>query len=683
MKCKRIIALLGALALLLGLLSGCGGGDSGGSSAAAPSAEEPVQASGPDTAEEPQDNAPAEAGPASEGEYAVTLEGDKITCGDGVVSGSTVTLTKAGTYRVTGSLSDGQIIVEAGKEDDVVLILDGVNIACSTGAPIAVMQSGNATIELAEGTENTVTDGANYVFPDPAVDEPDAAIFSKDDLIISGGGKLTVNGNYDMAIHSKDDLDILEGTLVVTSVGDGLKGKDSVTIQGGDVTITAGGDGIQASNDTEKGDVTISGGTLKIECTEDAVKAEHSLYVSGGTIDITAGNDGLKAKNTIGDGGLYVSGGDITIDCQDDATQSEGVLDVADGIIHIVTRDGSMNAPAHQEGFGPPGWFNDTVSDEETSAKGLKALGDITISGGEITIDAYDDAIHSDASVTISDGAVMTLSTGDDGIHATDTLSIQGGDITIRKSYEGLEGLYIDISGGSIDLTADDDGMNANGEEMWGFGGPGGPPGFGGGSAEGSDTLEDANTYLHISGGEIRVNAYGDGLDSNGFLLVEGGEIYVSGPSTSMNGSLDSGSTARINGGTIIAAGASGMDETFDAESSQASIRCTLATWLTADLTITLTDEAGTVLMEHTFDFPDKYLTSVVISCPALQEEGTYYLTCGQENLTIEMTGVNTSVRQSASGSPETTASGGFGGGPGGGPGGFGGPPPGGPGRRP
>ena len=242
MKHKRIIALAGASALLLGLLAGCGGGDSASAPAEAASASEAAEASSP--AQEVQDNAPAEAGPASAGEYAVTLEGDKITCNDGKVSGSTVTLTKAGTYRISGSLSDGQIIVEAGKEDDVVLILDGADITCSTGAPIAVMQAGNASIELAEGTENTVTDGANYVFPDPATDEPDAAIFSKDDLIISGGGKLTVTGNYDMAIHSKDDLDILEGTLVVTSVGDGLKGKDSVTIQGGDVTITAGADGI-------------------------------------------------------------------------------------------------------------------------------------------------------------------------------------------------------------------------------------------------------------------------------------------------------------------------------------------------------------------------------------------------------------------------------------------------------
>ena len=355
--------------------------------------------------------------------------------------------------------------------------------------------------------------------------------------------------------------------------------------------------------------------------------------------------------------------GEITIDAQGDAIQSDGDMTVEGGVIGAVTLGGSANAPEHAGDFfgGPPGWFNDTTSEDETaSAKGIKAAYDLTITGGRISLDTYDDAIHADGNVTISGEPFIGVATGDDGIHANETLTIEGGDIQITQSYEGIEGLFIEISGGDIYVKASDDGMNANGDEMFG-------PGFGG-LAGVSGELEDANTYLHITGGHVLVDAAGDGLDSNGLLLVEGGDIFVSGPSNSMNGALDSGTTARITGGKVVAIGASGMDETFDSESTQPTIKCTFNTYLDGSDPVTLTDSSGNAIAEFSIEVEGKRYNSVVISSPDLTIGETYTLTCGEETVEIELTDISTTVRQTAAGSSETSASGGFGGfgGPGG-----------------
>ena len=496
-------------------------------------------------------------------------------------------------------------------------------------------------------------------------DEPDAAIFSKDDLAIEGEGSLAVRGNYDMGIHGKDSL-FLNANVTVDAVGDGVKGKDAVYLADCELTVTAGGDGIQSNNDAEGGDIFIQSGQITVEAQRDGIKAEHSVEITGGAISVTAQEDGLKANNTIGGGQILIEDGEVTIDAQQDGIQSDGDLTITGGTIGISTLGGAANAPEHQGDFfrGPPGWFNDTTAEDETaSAKGIKCVYDMAISGGRILIDAYDDALHSDGTVTISGDAEIMIASGDDGMHANDHLTIESGTVNITQSYEGIEAVFIDILGGDIYMKTSDDGMNANGEEMFGpFGSP-----------NATDSLEDAICYLHIAGGHLIVNAAGDGLDSNGYLFVEGGETYVSGPSNSMNGSLDYGSTAQINGGTLMAFGASGMDETFGYSSTQPAIKCTFNTSFTGDSPLALTDSQGNTLVEFQIDEPDKKYNSVVVSCPELTVGETYTLTCGEETVEIELTDLITTVRQTAAGSPETYAySRGFG--PGGG------PPPGGPG---
>ena len=596
----------------------------------------------------------------------ITLGGDSITVsGNGAqVNGTTVTITQPGNYDITGELSDGQLIVDAEKEDEISLTLSGASITCSSSAPIYVKKAGAVTIISADGTENYISDGDTYALEE-GEDEPDAAIFSKADLSFSGDGKLTVEGNYDMAIHSKDSVFFFDsGTYDILSAGDGVKGKDSVLIAGAiSMNITAGQDGIQSSS-SKDGPGTIlleCRSTISITAGKHGIKAETALSVATGTLTIDAQEDGLHAGSFIQIGGHDSDPGPVlTITAGCDGIQSATDLTVWSGDISITTGGGAANAPEHVEEFGFPGWFDtqeDSSDETSSSAKGLKSDGDMAIDGGTITLDCVDDGLHCGGALTISDGADLTIASGDDGVHSDDTLVISGGTINITQSYEGLEAVFITISGGDISLVASDDGLNAAGgssaDTDFEFMGPGQE-----GTAE---TLEEASYYILITGGTLNVDAGGDGLDSNGAFFVEGGTVIVSGPEDSMNGALDYTTTGQITGGTLIACGASGMAQNFDSSSTQCSLLYNFDETFEGGTTVTLSDANGTVLFEAEMA---KSFNSVVISTPDMQTGETYTLTCGDTSVEVELTDTITAV-----------GSGGFGGGPGGGPGGPGGGP--------
>jgi len=158
------------------------------------------------------------------------------------VNGSTITIKNAGEFYITGTLTNGQIIVDAESVDEVKLYLNGVNINCSSSAPINIKKAKKVTISLEENTENILTDGASYVYDDADEEEPNATLFSKADLTINGKGKLTVNANFNNAIRSKDALVITGGDFVINSADDGIIGKDSLIISNAVFDITAGGD---------------------------------------------------------------------------------------------------------------------------------------------------------------------------------------------------------------------------------------------------------------------------------------------------------------------------------------------------------------------------------------------------------------------------------------------------------
>jgi len=438
----------------------------------------------------------------------IVLDGDSIqTNADGVsVDGSTATITAAGTYILSGLLNDGQINVDAGDSDEVQLVLNGVDITCQTNAPINVLNADKVIITLADSTQNIVTDGDSYVYEDSATDEPNAAIFSKDDLTINGTGSLTVNANYNNGITSKDDLVVVEGTIVVTAVNDALRGRDSVTVQNGAFTLTAGGDGIQSNNDedAEQGYIVIDGGSFTINAANDGIQAETSLVINSGTFDITTGGGSANAEQR-------------------------------------VSQD--FGGPMQQQNIDT----TETSEEDEASdsSKGIKSGTLVTVTGGEFNMDCADDSIHSNGDIVLS-GGDFTIATGDDGLHADNTATVNAGSINITNSFEGIEGSIVNIEGGDINIIASDDGINA-------AGGTDGDNGlFGQDSFSGNGSLSYS---INISGGNVDMVAGDDGFDSNGDINISAGDIVSLINSSNDNGALDYDGTLTVTGGNICYGG--------------------------------------------------------------------------------------------------------------------------------
>lgn len=514
---------------------------------------------------------------------AVTLNGSGAGAASSLVSSENgvVTLKGAGTYLLSGELS-GQIIVDAPKEDKLQLVLRGVTVACDTSSALYIRQADKVFLTLDEGTENKFTTTGEFV----AIDENslDAAIFSKEDLTINGSGSLTVTCVTNHGIVSKDDLAVTGGTVTVTAAGHGLCAKDQVKVSGGTFIIHAGKDGIHAENkdDATLGSIYLAGSTWNITADGDAVDAAASLQIDSGTYTLSSGGGSQNAS---------------------------------------IQSNGEFNPNWGQWG----GYSSTSQSTAGTSAKGLKASGDLIINNGTVAIDSSDDALHSNSSLYIMEGA-LTLSSGDDGVHADNAILIAGGTVTITKSYEGIEAQNITISGGTLHITASDDGLNAaGGNDASGMGGRPGQGSFN----------SNADTYLSITGGSITVDAGGDGLDSNGALYVSGGTTYVSGPTNSGNGALDYDSHATATGGVVIAAGASGMAQNFSTDSTQACILYTTGS-CAAGTPVALRDTDGNTLASYS---PAKPFSSVVITAPGLEENADFVLVIGDDEYELTLNG--------------------------------------------
>lgn len=492
------------------------------------------------------------------------------------IDGNTITVSEEGTYIVSGTLSDGQIIIDGDKNEKISLILDGVTINSNTGTPIYVKQTDKLFITLAESSKNVLTN--NKKFTADGDNDVDAVIFSKDDITLNGNGSLEITTNCGHGIVSKDDLKITSGTYSITSSSHALDGKDSVRIASGTFTLNSDKDGIHSENadDTSLG----------------------FIYIAGGTFRITSDGDGMDAS-------AYLT----ILDCN--ATIKSG--------------GGASNAEKKQEEFGRMEGASSSTDSDTASAKGIKAGGNLTISGGTLSLDCADDAVHSNADISISNGN-LTIATGDDGIHADSSLKISGGTINVTESYEGIEGLEITVSGGTISVVSSDDGFNAAGGND--------SSGYGGGMPQ-DNFSADSDAKITISGGKITVDAKGDGLDSNGSLCVSGGEIFVTGPSDNGNGALDYNGDAQITGGTIVAVGMSGMAQNFGSSSTQGSILSNTATNTSGE--VVLKDSNGNVLVSFT---PTREYNSVVVSTPDVKKGSTYTLTTGDSSTTIEMSDI-------------------------------------------
>ena len=536
----------------------------------------------------------------------VTLSDDGITGEtDGVaINGQTVTITAEGTYIFSGTLSEGQIVVDADNAK-VQIVFDNVDITCASSAAVYVKSAEKVFVTLAEGSQNTLRNTDEYV----AIDDNniDAVIFAKSDLTLNGTGSLTIISAEGHGIVSKDDLKITGGTYDITAAGHALSGKDSVRIADGTFILTAEKDGIHAENadDEEKGYIYIADGDFTITSDGDGMDASNIVQIEDGTLDITAGGgaaNSLKTHESDMPGG---PGGGMP---------QNGEKPDEESMPQMGEKPDGENMP------------QDTTTDESgTSTKGIKAGGGMYLNGGTYQINSADDSIHSNANIMIADGT-YTLATGDDGVHADDALTVNGGTITVTESYEGLEGLTVTINDGTIDITARDDGINAaGGTDQSGFGTFGDH--FKGMDSADDETEEttDNEMWMELNGGYIHILAGGDGVDSNGDLTINGGEIYIDGPSDNGNSAIDYGdrSSAYVNGGMLVAIGSSGMAEGMSDSSKQEVLMVKLGEQMKAG-DVVLTDSEGNVIVSYT---ALKSYDCVIISTAEVESGATYTLT--------------------------------------------------------
>ena len=602
---KKLLALFCATALSMTVVAGCAGKNS--STENIVSTETEVNAE--ETAAQSETGTFSSADMFTERDLAGTYEESEavyVTLSDGgitgetagvAINGQTVTITEEGTYVFSGTLSEGQIVVDA-DDAKVQIVLDNVDITCASSAAVYVKSAEKVFVTLAEGSQNTLRNTDEYV----AVDDNniDAVIFSKSDLTLNGTGSLTIVSAEGHGIVSKDDLKITGGTYDITAAGHALSGKDSVRIADGTFVLTAGKDGIHSGNEDneEKGYIYIADGDFTITSDGDGMDASNIVQIEDGTFDITAGGGAANSLKTHesdmpgGPGGGMPQNGE-----RPDGEDMPEMGEKPDGanMPEMGEKPDGANMPEMGEKPDGENMPQDTTTDESgTSTKGIKAGGGMYLNGGTYQIDSADDSIHSNANITIADGT-YTLETGDDGVHADDALIVNGGTITVTESYEGLEGLTVTINDGTIDITARDDGINAAGEKM------------------------------ELNGGYIHILAGGDGVDSNGDLTINGGEIYIDGPSDNGNSAIDYGdrSSAYVNGGTLVAIGSSGMAEGMSDSSKQKVLMVKLGEQMEAG-DVVLTDSEGNVIVSYT---ALKSYDCVIISTAEVESGATYTLT--------------------------------------------------------
>lgn len=523
-----------ALALLLAacLLSGCGAQNT--STTVSVSA-----AASSDTAQEDAEQAATGGADASaidtaslfsdrdlDGSYdaasviAIQLQGDSVTCDSDAVTiqDGIITISQEGVYLVTGTWEDGQIQVNAPDDAKVQLVLSGASITSSSSAAIYARNADKVFLTLAENTENTLTNGGEYV----AIDENniDAVIFAKTDLTLNGSGSLTINAAAGHGVAAKDELTITQGSYTITAASHGLSAKDSLAVADGSFAITSGKDGIHVENtdDASLGIVYLAGGSFVINAEGDAISASGALQIDDGSYKLTTGGGSASVVMTSSEPSAGRSKRD----------ESQTGADAS--------------AAATQAGQATESQEELMNGQESVSQKGIKAEGSFTLLGGTFTLDTADDGLHTGSDLLIS-GGEFEIRSGDDGIHSDGAVIIQNGCFNIPYCYEGIEGLSITIEDGDFQITSEDDGLNAaGGADSSGFGG------FGRG---GQDSFSsDSGIEVVINGGTFVVVSKGDCIDSNGALTINGGTLDLT-CNGSGNTALDADGSYTNNGGTV------------------------------------------------------------------------------------------------------------------------------------
>jgi len=425
-------------------------------------------------------------------ETAIDLSNPTAT--DGVtVEDGTLTITKAGTYKLSGEYQ-GQIKVETADSDAVRLVLDNANITNSSGAALNVVNADEVILYSASGTTNTISDGADYTAT--GENDPDAVVYSKADLTIAGEGTLKVNGNHEDGIHTSDGLVIASGTLEVNAANTGIKGKDYVDILGGTINVTAQQDGIKSTNDTDEGQgwTRLSNGTVTVNAGDDGFKASRVVEISGGSLTVEQSDEGIEAQY------INVSGGDVNVTSADDGMNaslktsdsestdsSANTSDAANqqqnnqqqGSLPGGQQNGTSNQ--QQQGTGQPpampsGNAQDGTSQNGTTGTGQQGMGQppqggmpgggggtfevvdaaINVSGGHVTVNAEGDGIDSNGVTTLSGGTLIVNGPSQGGNAALDTngdLLLNGATVLSGSTADMFEAPSTNSTSGYLKLT--------------------------------------------------------------------------------------------------------------------------------------------------------------------------------------------------------------------------------------
>ena len=444
------------------------------------------------------------------GDFTLTSEDGAFSSADGVY-----TITAAGTYTLSGLL-EGQILVAASDEDEIVLELTGATITCDTDSPIKIESAKSVDISAKSGTENVINDTRSAKTTDEE-SQGEGAIYAKCDLKLKGTGTLVINAAYNNGVSTTKDLTIQKLSLKVTAYNNALKGNDSVNVTGGTlVAISTNGDGVKTvntdvnKNGATRGDIVLSGGSITVYAAGDGFQAAH-------TFEMTAGEENSTATVTIYTGSYsgYTASNASTTSYKGVKAQNE--LNILAGSISIQSYDDGLHAD-----YG-------TAFDD-----GTKGQGTINISGGTVTMSVYapENKTFGGRMGRGGWGGQQTVS-GADGIHADYILNISGGTIIIDSAYEGLEANVINISGGESYVAANDDGVNAS-------------------SGVTTPQINVTGGYLDVT---VSASSDTDGIDSNGTYTQTGGVVITRGPNNENMAALDTDGTASVTGGTLIILG--------------------------------------------------------------------------------------------------------------------------------
>lgn len=489
--------------------------------------------------------------------------------GDYTVEGNVYTLTAAGTYTLSGALN-GQILVNAGADAEVVIELKGVTITCDFDSPIKVVKKGADKVEISaqKDTENVIKDTRAEKTVD-SDDQGEGAISAKCDLKLKGKGVLVVEAGYNNGIHTTKDLEVKNLSLKVIAVNNALKGKDSVTIESGTiVAISTKGDGIKTentdlSNDKQRGIITISGGTVTVYAAGDGVQASHDAVITDGELTIYTGSYSS-----------YTASSATTTSYK--GVKAGNELQISGGTLKIYSFDDGLHAD-----------YGTALDNGNTS------LGNITITGGNIRIGVYSPEKTTAMGGMVRGGgpggrsgsfggfANQQTVTGSDAIHADNTLTVSGGMITVDSAYEGLEATHIVITDGTITVYATDDGINAAQK------------------ISGTPSIEISGGYVDVT---VPTNGDTDGIDSNGTYTQTGGVVVVRGPGSASGRqgggawALDADRTITLSGGTLILFG--GMEKTPSASGMTKTI-CSSSTVSAGTHTVTIGESKYEVTLKN------------------------------------------------------------------------------------